>query len=115
MSIFTIYAKTVKITTEAGEKEILMRPLSGRYLPKLYKVMTAFMDTDDSDVLSDKEKTKQFLEKLDSETLLNIHEMLVETLSKSYPDEKKENIDEFVSKYLFKLFPHLIEVNLSKA
>ena len=61
-----------------------------------------------------REQRAQFLDKMDDDTLVYIHEMLVETLMKSYPQEKRENIDEFVTVHVFQLFPHLIEINLSR-
>jgi hypothetical protein len=113
MSVFEIYTKAITIKTAGGDREFKLRPLSGRHLPKLYKVMKVFMAEDVDERLPEAEKNRQFFDKLAEDTIVDLHSMLVETLVKSYPQDSKEEIDEFVSQNLIALLPALIEVNFN--
>lgn len=98
MSKFEIYTKEVVI----GNETYKLRPLSGRFLPKLYSVAKSF-NKDSSDDGS--------LEGMSEDTISNIHSVCLETLKASYPDQKPEDLDLFVSSNLWALFKAVTEVN----
>jgi hypothetical protein len=112
--MFDVYVKDVKVKTKTGEVSLKIRPLSGKYLPKLYAAIGKLSFSDDAE-LSDAERSKQFLQSLDEAAVQNLHEVVLETLKKSYPGEPVESLDEFASQYFIQLFPLVIEVNLGSA
>ncbi len=112
--MFEIYTKTITITTHKGEVTLLLRPLSGRFLPKLYNIMGKFNFKVD-EATSNDDKAREFFSKLDESAVLSLHEISLETLKKSYPGEDPIALDEFVSQNLLTLFPAIFEVNLGKA
>jgi hypothetical protein len=113
MSVFEIYTKAITLKTTGGDREFKLRPLSGKHLPKLYKVMKIFMGQEETEGLTEAEKNQKFFDKLNEETIADLHSMLVETFVKSYPQDSKDEIDEFVSQNLIALMPALIEVNFN--
>lgn len=116
--MFDAYAKEVEVDTAAGGKvKVKMRPLSGRFLPKLFTIIGKIEKVDDKEDGSEEEKKKKFSETLDAlgeDGILSLHELILETLKKSYPDQTNpDTLDEFVSQNLFQLFPALMEVNIN--
>lgn len=98
--MFEIFTKEVEIK---GEKYTL-RPLSGRHLPKFFKVLKA---------LEGSGKTADdFLTNLDEESMGLAHELCLETLKASYPDKEVALLDQFVTQNLLQMMPVLVEVNL---
>lgn len=104
MTMFEIYTKAVKI----GDNEYRIRPLSGRFLPKLYRVFSSFE-------VSRKEHGEDgFLQGLDEQTISFAHELCLETMKASYGDRKEDELDLFVSQNLWELFGAVAEVNMSQ-
>ena len=106
MVTFDIYIKEVEIETCTGKQILRLRPLSGRFLPKLYSVLKSF------GMGGTAVKPEELFDSLDEITIKNIHELILETLKKSYPEQKEVILDEFVSQNLLKLINALVEVNL---
>jgi len=102
--MFEIYKKDVEISG----KTYSLRPLSGRFLPKLYTVMKQF-----SHINKAEEKEDATLEALDEETVSKLHLLALETFKKSYPQEDEANLDEWISQNLLLLLEALITVNLN--
>lgn len=106
--MFEIYTKQIEVTNALGNTDkYTLRPLCGRFMPKLYGVIKKFDKGKDADGNIDNSK-------LDESAMGDIHSLLLETFKKSYPDEKEELLDEFCSQNLMKLLDGLIEVNLGK-
>lgn len=104
--MFEIYKKNVEITDANGSKDVYtLRPLSGRFLPKLYRVIKK-MSPDDGKEFSVKD--------LDEEVLGDLHEIALETFKKSYPAQEVDVLDQWVAQNLMLLIEPLLEVNLGK-
>ena len=102
MTMFEIYTKTVKI----GDNEYRIRPLAGRFLPKLYTVFASFER-------GRKEHGEDgFLQGLDEKTISYAHELCLETMKASYNERSVEELDAFVSQNLWELFGAVSEVNM---
>lgn len=102
---FEIYTKEV----ELNGKTYTIRPLSGRFLPKLYSILRSLQPA-----MGGKDATPdQMLEGMDEDTVANLHKLSLETLRKSYPNTKEDVLDEFVSQNLIKFLEILITVNLN--
>lgn len=102
--MFEIYKKDITININGKDLTLSIRPLSGRFYGKFISVVKAF----NGDI-----NEKDFLEKLDEDTMNKLHELLLETLIKSYPTEDKELLSEFVTQNMFLLIPGFVEVNIN--
>lgn len=96
---FHIYTKDVKI----GDTTYTIRPLTGRYLPKLYNAV--------SEMASEDGKVKT--EALSEKNMADLHLLAFETFKKSYPQEDETTLDEFVSQNLLGIIGPMVEVNMS--
>lgn len=85
-----------------------LRPLTGRFLPKLFAVLQSFNFKQGEEI-----DTSEVMKSFDEATVQKLHELLLETFKKSYPKEDAEKLDEFVTQNFLQLFPALIEVNLN--
>lgn len=107
---FKVYREVVKIKTRKGEEEFELLPLSGRYLPKLMRVVKELSKNSDNE--------EGLVEEMFSEQTINdVHELLMETFKFSYKidDERDvEELDLFVTQNLFNLIPGLVAVNMGK-
>lgn len=99
--MFEIYTKDVTI----GGKTYSLKPLSGRFLPKLYSVMTKFNEAKEGEEVS--------MNRLDEDTVAKLHELSLETFKKSYPDEDADKLDGWISQNLLLLLEALITVNIN--
>jgi hypothetical protein len=106
MKMFEVYTKEVKIKIGDKEETYLLKPLSGKFYPKFSLLLSKFQKVTSTENGVD-------LEKVDSSTFGIAHELCLETMKKSYPDQKEESLDEFVTQNLFSIIPALIEVNLN--
>ena len=108
MVSFEIYKKEIEIVDGMGNKaKYMLRPLSGRFMPKLYGVIKKFETSKSEEGTIDNSQ-------IDESAMGDIHFLLLETFKKSYPKEDEEVLDEFCSQNLMKLLEGLIEVNLGK-
>lgn len=98
--LFEIYTTDVEID---GEKYTL-RPLSGRYIGKLYSVIGKLQTEDEKDLLK----------QLDEETMGNFYDIALATFEKSYPDQPKDKLEDFVSQKLIKLIEPIVKVNIGE-
>ena len=102
--MFEVYKKEVEMVDATGNKnKFLLKPLSGRWLPKFYSAMKK---------LSPKKGEEE--QSVSPEAIGELHELVMETFKKSYPDQEDDNLDEWVSQNLMKLIEPIIEVNLGK-
>ena len=98
--MFDIKTEEIEIK---GEK-YRIRPLSGRYLPKFYAVLSAFEKNKESE---------NVLDTFNEEITGNLQELALETFKASYPQEDVEKLDMFVSQNLLLILEGLIKVNVS--
>lgn len=107
--MFEVYKKTIDVEVNGQKQTYELKPLSGRYLPKLYNVIRKLNRGTEKD---------EILEQLDEETVSSIHELVYQTLAASYPDMnkegKKEELDMFVSQNLAQFIGPLVEVNMNQ-
>ena len=113
MSMFEIYSKVATIETPKGSLSLNIRPLSGRFLPKLYSALGK-LDFSQDETIPTAQRMKEFLKSLDEDAVTKLHEICFETLKASYPSEPKEELDLFVSQNLLQLFPIVLEINLGQ-
>lgn len=107
-ALFEIYKKEVEI---AGKK-FQLRPLSGRYLGKLYFIAEKFSSLSD-DKETEEERGKKFLKAMDEETTQQLFDVSFQMFIKSYPQENKEALEDFVSTHLIEILPVLLEINFN--
>lgn len=98
--MFEIYQREVEIN---GTKYTL-KPLSGKYLPKLYSLVSVFDKVGKDDA---------FASALDEKTVEIMFTVCFESFRSSYPNEPAEKLEAFVSQNLVKIFPAVVEVNLN--
>lgn len=104
--MFEIYTKEVEIK---GEKYKL-RPLSGRFLPLLYQVMSVF-----DEITKESGENKDMLKAFDEKTTTNLHIIAMETFKKSYPDVDEVALDEFISQNLMTVIESIFTVNMPES
>jgi len=102
-AVFEIFTKEVEIKVGDNVHKYTLRPLSGRFLPKLYSVIGKLQSKDEEGIGS-------FLEE---DTIKVLHELILETFRKSYPNEDENKLDEFVSQNIMLLLEAVIEVNIN--
>jgi hypothetical protein len=96
--LFEIYTKEVEIDNRIYK----LKPLSGRYLPKLYKLIRKF----------EGKKEEEISQVMDEETIADIYTLAFETFKRSYPDMDEDKLDSFVSQNLMVIFEPLVQVNM---
>ena len=102
--MFQIYTKEFKLKDASGNEETYrLRPLTGRFLPKLFGIMGK-LSTGEGEV---------DMSKLDEEAMAKLHMICLETFKRSYPNEKEEALDEFVSQNLLRLIEPVFAVNMN--
>jgi len=102
--MFDIYTKDIEVEINGETQKYKFRPLSGRFLPRLYSVIGAMQKVEDT------EKTLQSLEEKD---FANLHTLVLETFKASYPKEDADKLDLFVSQNLFKFVEPVMQVNMN--
>jgi hypothetical protein len=116
MTEFEIYSKVVTV----GGKELRLRPLTGRFIGRLFKAINSVGDIEEAinsagdleEVDKTKPKMSDMKEFLNEETMAAIHEVCLETMKRSYPDASKEGLEDFVTVNMFSLFEKVCEINL---
>jgi hypothetical protein len=98
--MFDVNKKTITIKDISYE----IGPLSGKYLAKLYSMVTIFHGVAPEDMAS----------RLDEKTANLMHEICLESLRSSYITEPLGNLDLFVSQNLLDLFVAVVEINLGQ-
>lgn len=99
--MFDVYKKTVTINNVSYE----LKPLSGKYLPKLYSLLGQLQGAD----------SEGLLKALDEKGVATMFEVCFETFKASYPQEDVGKIESFVSQNLVLIFPVVVEVNFGDA
>jgi len=108
---------------ELDNEEYFLKPLGGAHIGLLFEVLEAFqsvntrIESETPEGLTEGEKEKlsgdKFLEYLDKEALAKLHTLTMETFKRSYPSEKVDDLEGFVTQNLFKLMNHVIKVNMN--
>ena len=103
---FAVYKKEVEVETKMGTKKYTLLPLGMRYYAKLLSVLKKFPKGDDA-------KEEDFLNTLDEQTILDMHELVFATLkhSLSVKKDEEEQLELFVSQNLFAFIPAIVEIN----
>lgn len=109
-----MYDKEFKFTDEEGkEQTILIKPLGGKSLGKLFKLAYAF-DIKKDTITEDIDTSEIFNKLVEKELVNDIYDLVEETVFKSYPDQDKDVLKEFAVKNMFVLLPFVFEVNFGK-
>lgn len=104
MVLFEIYTKETEFTDNKGEqKKLTLKPLSGRYLGKIFNIAKVFEGIPED----------QLVQKIDETVIKELHFIVHETLKASYPKEDAGVLDLFTSQNLFKLVEPVIAVNVN--
>lgn len=101
MAQFEIYTHKF----ELGEDTYYLKPLSGKYLELLFRVMTKMSNNKGKG-------GEEAASNLDPEAISDLHTITLETFKRSYPDKDEEDLDLWVSQNLFKLIEHVVKVNV---
>ncbi len=105
-AVFEIFTKEVEVKIGGNTHKYVLRPLSGRHLPKFYSIVKKIQQNKEGDKVD-------VTEFLDENTVASLHELTLETFKKSYPKEDEEKLDEFVSQNLLSLMEGLMQVNIN--
>lgn len=100
MTRFDIYTKTVEI---AGN-DYIIKPLPGKFYDKFLRVIKGFNVSTGTD--------QELLDSLSPESFKEAHELCVETMKLSYPDDPVDKIDLWVTQNFNKIFEAVTEINL---
>ncbi len=93
-------------------EEFILKPLTIEYAPKFFKIAKAFSGINEGKTDEDKMKLmNKALEEADESVFVAIGELISVTLHNSYPEEDKEEMDQFGLKYMSLLFPKIMEIN----
>ena len=101
--MFDTYTTEVELK---GEKYTL-RPLTGRFIGKLYSVVTKLQPKEGED-------ENDITNKLDEDTMSKFYDIALETFKASYPKEDEEKIKGFVAQNLIALIEPIVTVNIGK-
>lgn len=100
MAQFEIYTHKFDLDGET----YYLRPVGGDYLELLFEIMT--------DMAGKDEGKEMKVNDIDPKAIAKIHKLCFETFKKSYPALKVEDLDAWVGQNLFKVFDHVIKVNM---
>jgi hypothetical protein len=101
-----MYEKEFKLKLNGQEQTLLLRPLSGAYIGKFYKVISRLSQAEGK-------TDKDFLSLLDEDTMTTLHSLVMATMRKSYPDKyKDEDLDELVSQHIMLFIEPLMKLNM---
>jgi len=98
--LFDIYTTEVEINNE----KYTLRPLSGRFIGKLYSVIGKLQADDE----------KEVIKQLDEDTMNKFYEIAYETFKSSYPNIEDDKVKQFVSQNLIKLIEPIVKVNIGE-
>ena len=98
--MFEINKEEIEIN---GQKYEIV-PLSGRFLPKFYAVVTKLQKAADGEEFD--------IAALDEDVISKLQEICLETMAFSYPNKTKEELDRFVSQNMLQMIEGVIKVNL---
>ena len=98
--LFGINTKEVVIK---GDTYVL-RPLSGRFIGKLYSVIGKLQGKDEKEIASN----------LDEDTMSKMFDIVFETFKASYPKQDEKSVSEFVSQNLMILIEPVVSVNVGE-
>ena len=99
--MFEMFSKEVEI----DGVQYKLRPLSGRFIGKLYSVMKDFN-------VSKNMKEEDAIDAISGEAMEKLHLLAFETFKKSYPDKNEEELDEWVTQNLMLLIAPIFEINI---
>lgn len=106
--MFEIYKKKVEINGTEYE----LRPLPGKFLPKVYHLLGK-LDFKEHKGEDAAEQGMRVLKAFSQDEVAMIHDVCMETMLRSYPEQNKAQVEDFVSQNLMTLLTAVIEVNLS--
>lgn len=100
-----MFEKEFTIKLNGVEEKLTLKPLTGKYIGKFYKVLGGFSKAEGKD-------EKEFLSLIDEEILTSLHTLAVVTLEKSYPARwTPEDLDSLVSRHLLLFLEPVIKLN----
>lgn len=104
--------KEFKFKMDNVEETIILRPLKGEHLALLFRVLHKL-----EPVIGGKDKEQipisELLHSLDEQTVSDMVVMCRATVSRSIPDASPEDVEDFVSQYMFQLINPIMELNLN--
>jgi len=108
---------------ELDNEEYFLKPLGGAHIGLLFEVLESFQSVNariesEAPIKATEEEreklsSEKFLAYLDKEALGKLHTLTMETFKRSYPSEKVDDLEGFVTQNLFKLMNHVIKVNMN--
>jgi hypothetical protein len=102
MTMFDIYVEEFEIEDSKGNVEkYRIKPLTGKYLPKMYDIVSRMGDAENVDISM-----------FDEKTVSMIHELCLESFKKSYPNEPEDLLNAFVSQNLMVIMAAVFKVNM---
>lgn len=105
MTMFEVYSEEIEIKNQDGTIEkYRIKPLPGKYLAKMYNVISKMEGSGGGDI---------DLSSFNEKTMEDLHEICFETFKRSYPNEKVEDLELFVSQNLMKLVEGVFKVNIN--
>lgn len=102
----TRFDVSYELVTIKGE-DYKVIPLTGEFLPIIFRVMKT-LNPDNKQELTDEDVSNNMSE----EVIKDIHFLCFKTLEQSYPAVKKDDLERFVTKNMFKFYPAVLKVNL---
>jgi hypothetical protein len=108
MSIYDTEWKS--LDNEGVEQAYTFRPLPFKYYPKTYDLLNKLQELKVDESLSEQEREKAFLEKMNSDVIALLMELEKAMVKKSYPDLSEEKIELFVTSNVFLLMEPLLKL-----
>jgi hypothetical protein len=90
---------------ELDGQKYKFKPLTGRYIGKIYSLMKSFSKVKEGSETS-------VLEAMDEATVGQLYDVVYETVIKSYPTEDKVKLEAWVSQNLMRLIEPVLKINL---
>jgi Zn-dependent oligopeptidase len=111
--MFELRTKEVEIKEPNGNVvKYKLRPLSGRYLHKVFNIVKAMSKTKPNKELSKEEQAHEAFNSFSDTVVNDLHLVIFETLKASYPKEDVEQLDLFTSQNLLSFLDPIIEINM---
>jgi len=111
--MFEIYTKEVEIKEPSGNLvKYKLRPLSGRFLSRVFDIVKVLSKQDIDKTLSKEEQAKKSFDAFSEDVVNKLHSVVFETLKASYPKENHEQLDAFTSQNMLYFMDAVISINM---
>ena len=93
---------------EIDGKQYIIRPLTGKYIGKLFTVMKSMSK------IKEGSSPEEIFSVINEDTATALHELIYATLQKANTGMNPEELDEYVTQDMFKLMGKILEINMPK-